>query len=834
MFWDRITLSFYHSMKTILLTDIIHGLRMLRRAPVFTTVAILSIALGVGANTAIFRVVDQLLLRELPVQRPAELVTIQRVDSTGVSTRHSTQLFDFLTERSQTLASITASGLGIWEPEKALASGENHLVAFVAGNFFQSLGLKPSAGRLISPSDDKLATDGPVVVLDYEFWQQKFQGDPKVVGTLMRVNREPLMIAGVAPQGFFGIEVSNRPQIYIPMRLQPRIQKGKDYITNSKKWVMHWLAVVGRPKPGLSATQAQLELSSLLAGFNKERSGGDLNENIETISLASGARGISDLREKYSRPLQFLMASVALILLIACVNVANLLLERASARRKEISIRLALGASRWRICRQLLTEGLLIGLPGGALGLLFSDWGSKGLSAWVGFPLKETVDMRLDWRILAFTLTLSILTTVLFSLAPLFTAARQDIQASIKDQGASGPSSSSGRLAKALVVLETSLALVLLVGAGLFFSSLQNLRHLPTGFRSDGVLQVQINPSWGASENKPTVKYEKLERELSALPGVEAVGFSTRGFLQFSSSKLPGIRTRDFQPRKPEDAVVDFAAVTNGYFSASGLPLLAGRTFNPNDAKRDEFTIAVINQTMARRFWTKGNPVGDYVSFGPESENVRSLIVGVVGDAKYNELREDLQPMLYFPHRKDGWPLGFGLIKSKGNLADLTEPVRRIVQAEGTDLFLSSEKLTWQVEQSLQREQLLASLSGLFGMIALALASMGIYGVIAYSVTRRTAEMGLRIALGAMPGQVIWMMLRESLLLAFGGVLVGLPAAYLLVEMVKSLLFGVDRSTNVLHMAGAALVLLLTAMLAGIAPALRASRVSPLAALRCD
>ena len=833
MFWDRITLSFYHSMKTILLTDIIHGLRMLRRAPVFTTVAILSIALGVGANTAIFRVVDQLLLRELPVQRPAELVTIQRVDSTGVSTRHSTQLFDFLRERSQTLSGITASGLGNWEPDKKLASSENHLVAFVAGNFFQFLGLQPAAGRLISPSDDKLATDGPVVVLDYEFWQQKFQGDPKVVGTLLRVNGEPLMIAGVAPQGFFGIEVSNRPQIYIPMRLQPRIQKGKDFITNSKKWVIHWLSLVGRPKRGLSAKQAELELTSLLAGFNKERSGVDMNENIETISLASGARGISDLREKYSRPLQFLMASVALILLIACVNVANLLLERASARRKEIAIRLALGASRWRICRQLLTEGLLIGLPGGALGLLFSDWGSKVLSAWVGFPLKETVDMRLDWRILAFTLTLSILTTVLFSLAPLFTTVRQDIQTSMKDQGASGPSSSSGKLAKALVVLETSLALVLLVGAGLFFSSLQNLRHLPTGFRSDGVLQVQMNPGWGG-ESKQAVRYEKLEKELAVLPGVEAVGFSTRGFLQFSSSKLPGIRTRDFQPRKPEDAVVDFAAVTNGYFSASGLPLLAGRTFDPNDAKRDEFAIAVINQTMAKRFWTKGSPVGDYVSFGPESENVRSLIVGVVGHAKYNEFREDLQPMLYFPHRKDGWPLGFGLIKSKGNLADLTEPVRRIVQAEGTDLFLSSEKLTWQVEQSLQREQLLASLSGLFGMIALALASMGIYGVIAYSVTRRTAEMGLRMALGAIPGQVVWMMLRESLLLALGGVLVGLPAAYLLVEMVKSLLFGVDRSTNFLHMAGAALVLLLTAMLAGIAPALRASRVSPLAALRCD
>ena len=809
--------------------DLVHGFRLLRRTPVLTTVAVLSIALGIGANTAIFRVVDQMLLRELPVEKPGQLLAVQRVDSTGVSTRHSAQLFDFLAERSQSLSALTASGSLIWEPSKELADGETKMGAFVAGNYFSLLGLKPAAGRLLSPSDDKLATDGPVVVLDFDFWKQKFQQDPNAIGKLLRVNGEPLRIAGVAPEGFFGIEINLRPQIYIPIRLQPRIQKGKDYITKSKKWTMHWLSIVGRPKQGFQPKQAELELSKLLDDYNTERTGDHINPDREKATLVSAARGLSDLREKYSQPLQFLMAAVAMILLIACVNVANLLLERASARSKEIAVRIALGAGRWRIGRQLLTEGLLIGLPAGALGLLFSVWWSKGLSLWLNISLEDFTDMRMDWRILAFTFALSLLTTILFSLAPLFSAVRQDVHSSIKTT-----TSTTGKLAKGLVALETSLALVLLVGAGLFFSSLQNLRNVATGFRSEGALQFKINPGWNGPDDKKGVRYDKLEAELAALPGVRSVGFSTRGFLESNGSRLPGVRTTEFKPAKPEDATVEFAEITLGYFDAAGLKLLAGRNFDRNDGKHEEFAEVIINQAAVKRFWTRPNPIGENISFGPETENVRARIIGVVADAKYNELRQAAEPMLYFPYRKDFLPMYFGLIRADSIGAALSEPVRRIVQSEGVDLFQSATKLTEQVEQSTKREQLLASLSGLFGLVALALATMGIYGVISYTVTRRTAEMGLRMALGAMPGQVIWMMLKESMMLAALGIGVGIPAAYLLIGLLKSLLFGIDTSASALHIAAAALVLIVTTVAAGAIPAMRASRVSPLSTLRCD
>ena len=517
-------------------------------------------------------------------------------------------------------------------------------------------------------------------------------------------------------------------------------------------------------------------------------------------------------------------------------DLANLLLERASARSKEIAVRIALGAGRWRIGRQLLTEGLLIGLPAGALGLLFSLWCSKGLSAWLNIELEDFTGMRMDWRILAFTFALSLLTTILFSLAPLFSAVRQDVHSSIKAQGTGGSTTAftTGKLAKGLVVLETSLALVLLVGAGLFFSSLQNLRRVPTGFRSEGALQFNINPGWNGPQDQKSVQYDKLEAALAALPGVRSVGFSTRGFLQSNSSRLPGVRTNEFKSSKPEDTTAEFAEITLGYFEAAGLKLLAGRNFDRNDGKHGEFAEVIINQAAAKRFWTRSNPIGENVSFGPETENIRARVIGVVADAKYNDLREGDLPMLYFPYRKSGLPMYYGLIRADSNVAVLSEPVRTLVQSEGVDLFQSATKLTEQVEQSTKREHLLASLSGLFGLVALALATMGIYGVISYAVTKRTAEMGLRMALGAMPGQVIWMMLRESMTLAALGVAVGIPAAYLMIELVKSLLFGIGASANALHIAAAAMVLVLTAVAAGAIPAIRASRVSPISSLRCD
>ena len=803
-----------------LIQDIVYGARLMKRSPVFTLVAVLSLALGIGANTAIFRFVDQILLRDLPIEKPHELVSLKRVSSTGGSALQSIHFYDFLKDHTTSLSGITAVGFFVWQGEE---QGSDLAGEFAAGNLFSVLGLKPSAGRLLQPADDNEARDGPVVVLDHEFWRTAFAGDPKVIGTVLKINKVPFLIVGVAPAEFFGLSADYRPKIYVPARLQPRLQKGSDYITKSQKSTMYWLSLVGRLRPGVQAKQAEQELNRLLDNFNTANS--VINGDKETVHLISCGRGLSDLREKYSRPLQFLMGSTLLVLLIACVNIANLMLERASARRKEMAMRFALGASRWRIARQLLTEGFMISFLGGTLAIAFYYWGSKALVSLVEWKQ----DNFLDTRLLLFNYLLALATTILFSLAPLAGVVSMDPQSRIKDQS---EGSHQGRFGKGLVIFETALSLVLLVGAMMFFSSLQNLKKISTGFKSAGALQVQLKPNWGPGSK--AVDFDKVQRELAALPNVKAAGLATRGLLQQSSSKIPGFRNRKFTPKKSEDAAFDFASVTNGYFEAAGIPLVAGRGFNRHDVKGGDFTVAVINQTMANRFWGKENPVGDHFSFGPAGDSNRIQVIGIVGDAKYNELRDPFQPMAYFPYDREGLPMYSAVIRTEHDAASLTDAVRKVLQSAQPDLFMKAETLEERIDDSLNIETILSVLSGIFGCVALLLAGMGSFGVIAYAVTRRTAEMGLRMALGAMPGQIASMMLRESMLLALIGVALGIPGALLLRFSVTSMLYGMEPAMNVMFMLAGAVGLLLAAALAGLAPAFRAARVEPLTALRCD
>lgn len=803
-----------------LLQDVIYGWRLMKRSPIFTLVAVLSLAIGIGANTAIFRLVDQILLRDLPIEKPNELVSVERVSSTGASALQSIHFYEFLKDHTTSLSGITAVSMFNWDAE---TRGSGLMGEFAAGNLFSVLGLKPAAGRLLHPADDNEATDGPVVVLDYEFWRTTFGRDPKVIGTMLKINKEPFLIVGVAPAEFFGLSADYRPKIYVPARLQPRLQKGRDYITKSQKTTMYWLSLAGRLKPGVQAKQAELELSQLLDNFNTGNS--VINGDKETVHLISCARGFSDLRGKYSRPLLFLMASTLLVLLIACVNIANLMLERASARRREIAMRFALGASRWRIGRQLLTEGLMISCLGGTLAIFFYYWGSKAMVSWL--ELKQ--DNLFDTRLLLFTYMLAMATTIVFSLAPLAGVISVDPRSGIKDHSVG---SAGGRLGKGLVIFETALSLVLLVGAMLFFSSLRNLKTVPAGFKSVGALQVQLNPNWGPGSK--AIDFDKLQKELAALPNVKAAGMATRGLLRQSTSKIPGFRNRKFVPKKLEDAAFEFASITNGYFEAAGIPLVAGRGFDQNDAKGGDFTVAVINQTMANRFWGRDNPVGDYFSFGPSGDSNRIQVIGVAGDAKYSELRDPFQPMAYFPYHKEWLPMYSAVIRTDHDAVSLSNPVRKVLQSAQKDLFVNAETLEERIDDSLSTETILSILSGVFGCVALLLASMGIFGVIAYAVTRRTAEMGLRMALGAMPGQITWMMLRESMSLALIGVALGIPGAFLLRQSVTSMLYGIEPAINVMLIMVGAVVLLLAAALAGLGPAFRASRVEPLSALRCD
>ncbi len=829
-----------------LVMDLRYALRMLRRSPGFTSVAVLSLALGIGANTAIFGLLDALVLRMLPVTNPQELWAIGLADASGKArTSHSYRLYALWRDQNRSIGKLAAAGNFTWRDTSPGSTRGVHEGQFVSGNYFEVLGVPALIGRCVAPADDLVenagGTQGAVAVLSYRYWSSVFHRDPSVPGRSINVNGAWLTVVGVTPPEFFGIQVGSSPDIFVPMQLQPLVWGPENLLHNAKNSETTWLTIVGRIKKGVSQAQLKTDLTPIYAEYAKIRmSPADLlafesgkKTLPQSIVLEPAGRGFSRLRERFSEPLQVIMALVAIVLLIACANVANLLLARASARQREIAIRLAIGAGRFRIVRQLLAESLVLSFAGGAFGLLFALWSSRLL---VGMLPQEQVplvlEIGLDHRVLGFTLAVSLLTGLLFGLAPAWRATGLNLHNGLNQQRAHGGRTSRLEPGKAVVVLELALAIQLLVVGGLFITTLRNLITVDAGFQRQNVLQVRINlEAGGYPRTQWTPVYEQLAERIAAVPGVIAASLANRGLIENGMTRSGPVHYPGYTFGTGESRLLAETYIGPDYFKAVGIQLRLGRSFSERDGTSSA-QVAVVNEELARRYFAGMNPIGQRYGLGGSPDQIE--IVGVVSDAKYNDLRQEFIPMAYYPWRQV-MParLNALVVRTAGDPAALAAALRRAVTSVHPDIFVDARTLTSQIEGSLVRERLMAHLSGFLGALAMLLACIGIYGVMAYAVTRRTSEIGLRMALGAAPGNVARMVLREALLLALSGMIVGVPVALWLARFTRSLLFGLQPNDPTI-LVGAGTSLFMVCVLAGWLPAWRAARVDPTTALRSE
>ena len=797
--------------------DLRYGLRMMRRNPGFTAVAALSLALGIGANTAIFSLVDAVLLRTLPVQDPERLVQIQAAFRNEAFKRNqatqsfSRRTFEYFRDRNQVFADTLASD-SLERPDVNLDGRAEYTrgVELVSGNYFSALGVNAILGRVFTQEDDKTPGAHPVAVISYAFWKRRFGLDPSVLGKTISVNDVSFSIIGVAPPRFSGLSPDSAPDLWLPTMMQARLMPTRPYL-DRPYW---WLKIIARLKPGVSQQQAQADLNVLFPQIEKEMSMTKYQRFAgRPIELVSASRGYSMLRKQFSQPLAILMIVVGLVLLIACANVASLLVARATARRSEISIRLAVGAGRLRLVRQLVTESLLLATIGGALGLMFASWGSQALLNLLPHrPVPMSLDLHPDLRILAFTTVLSLLTGIVFGLAPALRATRVDLKAGLGKTGSAARPSL--RLGKVLVVSQVALSLLLLVSAGLFVRSLQKLKSLDLGINPENLLQVSLDTG-GYKGARLTSLYDQLLERLNTIPGVRSASGSGLGLIgglkQRTTVSVQGNITDD------ENTFVDSADVGPRFFETAGQPLLLGRDFTASDTAGAP-KVVVINESMARRYFGNENPIGKRLGYGRKN-NAEFEIVGVAKDARFTGVREPIPLMMYFPSHQRTERVDALQVRTMGNPTAVAAAVRREVQSIDKRLLVDIKTLATQVDDSLVQERMISTLAGFFSLLALLLAIVGLYGIMAYSVTRRTSEIGIRMALGAERRNVLWLVLRETMLLVMTGIAIGVPVALAVGRLAGHLVSG---------------LLATGAALAGYLPARRASRVDPMLALRYE
>jgi predicted permease len=715
----------------------------------------------------------------------------------------------------------------------------------VSGEYFSILGVHALLGRVFTSLDDKSPGASPVAVISYSYWKRRFALDPSVVGKTMQVHATIFTIIGVTAQGFFGETVGDSPDVWFPITMQGQVMPGREWLVkqNSVLEKVMWLHVLGRLKPGVTMEKAQASVNLTFQQLLVSELGSKMTETErrnyldQKIKISSGSRGVSGLRDTYQESLLVLMSLVALVLLIACANVANLLLVRATARQKEIAVRLALGAARARVVSQLLTESILLALLGGGLGILLASWGDTVLLQLVaGGNNAIPLDLRPDLRILGFTLVISLLTGILFGLAPAWRSTRLDLAPVLKDS-ARGMSAGRSRLGlgKILVVSQVAMSLLMLIGAGLFVRSLRKLMAVDLGFNPDKLLLVRIDEVSSGYKGAALVQlhHELLDR-LQAIPGVRAVTLSEDGLLSHTDSGDP-ISIQGFVPKSGQVMNARFDQVGPNYFATVGIPILMGRDISLGDSGGAP-RVGLINQTMAQYYFGKENPIGRQIT-DTYPDNIASFeVVGVVADAKYNSVREKTERRFYVPAFNPIIPVGEAYydIRTFANPASVMEAVRReISSVDKTLTILKMNTMDDLVDVSLSRDRLIARLATFFGALALVLASIGLYGVMSYAVARRTNEIGVRMALGAARGTVVWLVIRETLILVAAGVAFGLPASLAAGRLISSRLYGLS-ATDPLTIAVAALVLLVVAILAGFVPARRASRVDPVVALKYE
>lgn len=823
----------------------------------FTTVAVLSLALGIGANTAIFSLLDQVLLRLLPVRDPKELVLfIMRGQHYGGNWgpnavsypmyrdfQEHNQVFSEMFGRYSFTSSLTADG-----------ATDRVQAEMVSGTYFPTVGVGAAIGRIFVPDDDRTPSGHPFVVLSYSFWETHFAKDPSVLGKKILVNNVAMSIVGVAQSGFYGVDLGNASQIFVPLMMQPDLMpSNKDFLTDRRT---RWINAFGRLKPGVTQVQAQASLQpfmhSILEMEVREPAFRNASDIVRQqflkcyMDLVPGSQGRSYVRQQLQAPLWVLMAITGTVLLIACANLANLLLARAAGREKEVAVRLAVGASRWRIVKQLLTESLLLAALGGVAGTAIAFAADRILLA--AFVPSDSQGLKIsttpDFRVLLFTLGLTVGTGLLFGLFPALRTTRPDIAPTLKDQAGAVVGGGNVRLRKALVASQVMLSLVLLVGAGLFMKSLSNLRNLGPGFPVERLIGVNLNPSLiGYNPERVKLFYQQLTENLRAVPGVQSVGLAAVRILK-NNEWDNWVSIEGYEPKPGDRPDVFMNSVSPNYFTTLGVPVVAGRDFTMQDTQQvlhkepDNWvpTKIIVNESFVKRYFGGRNALGRHVGFGIDPGTKTDMeIVGVVKDIKYMNLRNEIPDQAFLPYLASRNQGGMTVFVRTAADPDTIFPILRakIRELDANLPVYGMRTVQEDLNDTLVTERMTANLSAVFGFLATLLAIIGLYGVMAYSVARRTREIGIRIALGALEGSVVWMVMKEVLVLILIGVVVALPSAFGLTRLIRAQLYGVAPS-DPWTMLLATIGLTLVACAAGYIPALRASRVDPIRALRYE
>ena len=840
-------------MTAAFVASIRYAVRAFRRNPLFTAAAVLSLGLGIGANTAVFTLLDQLVVRLLPVKQPERLVMIwpagpvmgsedgERAVSYPMCEdfQRRARAFDFVFCRFDQQVAVEVHG------STERADGE-----LVSGNYFQALGLGPALGRVFSPeADDRVYKGQPAAVLSYRYWIDRFGGDSGVVGKKILVNHYPLEIVGVAAPGFSGLDPAASPQLWIPIQMKPLMTPGQDDMGSRRA---HWVQVFARMKTGYTVETARASLQPLFHQLLEQEAQEPEMRRLsaydrarflrQPVEVETAAKGYSGMREQYSTALVVLMAMAGLILLVACSNVASLLLARALGRQKEIAVRLAIGAGRKTLMAHLLVESALLSLAGAALGLASAGWATRALLGMLpGGGTSLLLRAEPDLRILTFGVGVALVTGLIFGLAPAIHGTRLDILSALKDTGSAvSGSRGAARLRKALVTAQVTLSFLLLAGAGLFSRTLINLQDTGTGFRSIGTLVTfQVDPArLGYSVPRIRGFYEDLQRDIRAIPGVQSAAYAVVPVLSGDFWGWP-ISVEGHQAKDGENMQAHANVISPGYFRTMGVPLLEGRDFNEQDRFNGSHagapSGAIVNRAFAERFFGNRSAIGRHIGSGAGMEKPAIPIVGVVENALYESPRRGVPPQVFFAQLEAPVPLrAHFYVRTAASPATVFPALRHVVATLDPTLPVNDmQTLSAQLDETLSTERLIAALSAVFAALATVLAALGLYAVMAFVVARRTREIGIRVVLGAGRGAVARTVLREAGWMAAIGIAIGLPAAVVLGRLVQSQLFGLT-AYDPLTLAFAAGALAVAALAAGYIPARRAARVDPMVSLRFE
>lgn len=843
--------------------DIRYCLRAMKANKLFTSLATLSLALGIGANTAIYSFMDAIMIRALPVQHPEQLLLVNwraKGQSAVVNDHHGPSYpepdgsktspdfpyhaYELLRDRNHVFSTLFAFASAgrlnlVVEGQAQLGDGE-----YVSGRYFDGLGVKPAAGRLIGPADDR-PNAAPVVVISSSFWQTRFAGHADAVGKSMLINGEPFIVAGVSPPEFFGVRPQSKPQIFIPLRDLTliglnRYQDAKARFNDDHSY---WVDMMGRLKPGVTLVRAQAEVGALFQHWVSDTAR-HANERatLPQLWLQEGGAGLDALRRQYSKPLFILMTMVALILTIACANIANLLLSRAAGRQREMAVRLSLGAGRLRIIRQLLTESILLALFGALLGVFVGAAGIRFLTLLLANGREGfTLNAELDWRVLLFALLVTLTTGLLFGLAPAIQATKVDVTPALKETRAGDSSRRKKRfgipfgLSHVLLVSQIAISLLLVAGAGLFVRTLGNLNSISVGFDRENILLFSVDAAQAGYQGADLRNfYVELQRRFRLIRGVRNATLTHIPLVANSDTttdvNIPGLPLSNQEDR--ETAVLH---VGPGFFETMQLPLLAGRAIDERDRESAPI-VAVVNQVFADKYFPGASPIGRHFNLGNGKDAPDMEVVGVASSARYSSLKGEIPPVAYLSYLQTGKnrPLEwmFFELRTTGNPLALANTVRRIVHQVGPRVPVADVTTQSQaIDETIAQERTFAALCTCFGVLALLIACVGLYASTAYAVARRTNEIGIRMALGAAGRRIIWMVVSEVLLIAAVGLAVGLTAVWQVTAFLQSFLYGV-KPHDPTTLAAAIAILTLSTILAGYGPARRASRIDPMTALR--